>query len=126
MAPGAAARRCAGHAGRVRVGHATSSPTAPAQSREQAMAGRLRADARAAHHPRANSLQGPNLAKADFSAKESQRRQKCPQNQFVMPTHTRTDPVGVRQVRTVHRQRSFEHTGHVDRSKSAVESRQNA
>jgi hypothetical protein len=52
----------------------------------------------------ASRLVGPNLAKADFSAKVSQRRQ----NQFVMLTHTRTDPVGSRQVRTVYRQRSFE------------------
>jgi hypothetical protein len=53
-------------------------------------------------------LRGPNLAKADFSAKEIQRRQKYSQNQFVMPTHTHTDPVGSQKVRTVHRQRSFE------------------
>ena len=51
---------------------------------------------------------GPNLAKADFLAKESQRRQKYPQNQCVMPTHARTDPVGSKKVRTVHGQRSFE------------------
>jgi hypothetical protein len=68
---------------------------------------------------------GPNLAKADFSAKESQRRQKCPQNQFIMPTHTRTDPVGSRKVRTVHRQRSFKGTGGVNLDQSAVELRQN-
>ena len=52
--------------------------------------------------------QGPNLAKADFLAKENQRRQKYPQDQCVMPTHTRTDPVGSKKVRTVHGQRSFE------------------
>ena len=73
-------------------------------------------------HP--HSLGGPNLAKADFSAKESQRRQKCPQNQSVMPTYTRTDPVGSRKVRTVHRQRSFECPGGVNLDKSAVELRQ--
>ena len=70
--------------------------------------------------------EGPNLAKADLLAKESQRRQKYPQDQCVMPTHTRTDPVGSKKVRTVHRERSFEDTGRVNRSKSAVESRQNA
>ena len=43
-----------------------------------------------------------------------------------MHNHTGADPIGSRKVRTVHRQRSFEHTGRVNCSKSAVESRQNA
>src|SRR4029453_8613589 len=61
---------------------------------------------------------GPNLAKADFSATESQRRKKYSQNQCVMPTDTCTDPVGSRKVRPVHRERSLEHTGCVNRCKS--------
>jgi len=61
---------------------------------------------------------GPNLAKADFSATESQRSKKYSQNQCVMPTDTCTDPVGSRKVRPVHRERSLEHTGRVNRCKS--------
>ena len=71
------------------------------------------------------NLQGPNLAKADFSAADSQRRQQYQQNQFVMSTHTHTDPVGSQKVRTVRRQRSFEHHGDVNPCKSAVKSRRN-
>src|SRR5262249_24765661 len=61
---------------------------------------------------------GPHLAKADFSATESQRRKKSSQNQCAMPTDTCTDPVGSRNVRPVHRERSLEHTGRVNRCKS--------
>jgi|GraSoiStandDraft_58_1057296.scaffolds.fasta_scaffold1293651_1 hypothetical protein len=42
-----------------------------------------------------------------------------------MNTHTRTDPVDNRKVRTVHTQRSFERPGGVNLDKSAVELRQN-
>jgi hypothetical protein len=42
-----------------------------------------------------------------------------------MPTHTRTDPVGSKKVRTVRRQRSFECHGGVNLDKSVLKLRQN-
>jgi hypothetical protein len=72
-------------------------------------------------------LLDPNLAKGDFLAKYSRFAvQSSEKSARYMDQNARNAALSGRKVHTMHRQRSFERTGRVNRSKSAMESRQNA
>src|SRR5712692_119465 len=70
---------------------------------------------------------GPNLAKGDFSAKHSRSEAKIGQESARhADQNAQNAALGGRKVRTMGRLRTFGHTGGVNSSKSAAESRQNA
>ena len=70
---------------------------------------------------------GPNLAKGDFLAKYSRSEAKTGEKSICHAgMGAPCDALSGRKVRIMRRLRSFEHAGRVNRSKSVVESKQNA
>jgi hypothetical protein len=78
-------------------------------------------------HMRPLCLPGPNLAKSAFLANESRSEVKSSEESGRHAyEQAQNGAQGGRKVRIMHRQRSFEYTGGVNRGKNAVASRQNA